>query len=186
MGRRPAFRFGVWRRISWESGGARREADSGRLPRQPGSSRRDRKRSVDLPCASVPPRDTCRPPSAAITPFPEADALTAGPPLAHAHWSPTAAGSRSLTFPPLRAHSSRCTAPRGVPFGEPTAAHRTAARASGPAAYLPPGSPPRAAKRATRPVVRRAPGRALQRFLPGAQLGCCSLDSWLITQQRRR
>lgn len=45
------------------------------------------------------------PPRAAISPFPEADALTAGPPLAHALWGPTAAGSRCLTVQPLRAHS---------------------------------------------------------------------------------
>lgn len=53
---------------------------------------------------------------------------------------------------------------------------RTAAPASGPATYLTPGSPPRAVKRATRPVVRRVSGRALQRFLPGAQFESCSLD----------
>lgn len=64
------------------------------------------------------------PPRAAISPFPEADVLTAGPPLAHAHWGPTAASSKCLTVPPLRAHSSRCTAPRSVPFGGSTAQHR--------------------------------------------------------------
>lgn len=77
-----------------EQDGDQVTSDSGRLPREPESSRRDRKRSVDSPCASIPPQLTRGPPSAAMTPLPEADALTAGPPLAHAHWSPTAAGSR--------------------------------------------------------------------------------------------
>lgn len=62
-----------------------------------------------------------------MTPIPEADALTAGPPLAHAYWNPTAAGSSGVPNRPAaaRAHFSHCTALRGVPFGEPTAPHRS-------------------------------------------------------------
>lgn len=78
-------------------------ADSGHLPRKPGSSPRDRKRSLEPPCASNPPRYTCGPPRAAMTPTPEADALTAGPPLAHAHWNPTAAGSSGVPNRPASA-----------------------------------------------------------------------------------
>lgn len=105
---------------SWESGKGRQEAGDCRLcPRGPGSSGCDPNPSLRPPSASIPPRYTGRPPRAAITPFPEADTLTAGPPLAHARGSPTAASSRWV---PNRPAASRPLLPlhRGV-FSKPTA-----------------------------------------------------------------
>lgn len=101
-----------------------------------------------------------------MTSLPEADALTAGPPLAHAHGSPTA----SSRWVPNRPAASRPLLPlhRGVPSA--SSQPRTAAPSSGTTTYPPPGSPPRAARKAARLVVRRAPGRELQRFLPGPRL----------------
>lgn len=138
--------------------------------------------SVKPPSASIPPpyAGGCR--GTALTSLPEADALTAGPPLAHAQGTPTAAKSRWV---PNRPAASRRLLPlhRGVRFSKPTAPHR--GPSSEPTTYLSPASRPRAAKRTARRLVRRAPGRELQRFLSGARLASCSLGRCLITQRRR-
>lgn len=151
-------------RATWEGGDCKLAKSA---HRKPGSSCRDPNSNVKPPSASIPPPYTGRPRSAALTSLPEAYALTAGPPLAHAHGTPTAASSR---WAPNRPAASRRLPPlhRGVRFSKPTAPHR--GPSSKPTIYLSPGSPPRAARRAVRRLVRRAPGREQQCFLSGARL----------------
>ncbi|KAL6036662.1 hypothetical protein STEG23_005380 [Scotinomys teguina] len=67
-----------------------------------------------------------------MTSLPEADALTAGPPLAHAHGSPTARSWWVLTALTPRVRSSRCTAASPSANSQP----RTAAPSSGTTTYL--------------------------------------------------